>query len=249
MTKFECEAYLLKNVFSALTAITNEATIHLNKSRIWCCVTDEPKVSMCYFELLPKFLQSYTPPEEEEERFTINIVDVSKYIKKLGKKEKVIVEFETDKLRIKSIEKELHERTFPTFQHIEEAKPISLNYHNRVKITTDAIDRVLSRAGTIAEAVVFELNPDDFIIHLQGNIPSIYYKTTFTKEHESLIKIECNGKAIAKYGLIYLSDIFGACKGITDVVTLEFDNDTPLHINFAVLFGRLEYWLAPRIEE
>jgi DNA polymerase III sliding clamp (beta) subunit (PCNA family) len=68
---------------------------------------------------------------------------------------------------------------------------------------------------------------------------------------EAILELSCTEKseASATYSLTMLNDIVSQCKGMSDVVILEFGSNLPLRVEFGLLCGMLEYYLAPKVEE
>ena len=74
-------------------------------------------------------------------------------------------------------------------------------------------------------------------------------RTEFPKSCEDVLGFEVKEASRASYDLSYLSEIVRGAGALSDVVTWNYSTDLPVRLDFELpRGGRLEYYLAPRIE-
>ncbi|MEE8323550.1 MAG: hypothetical protein V3R57_08010, partial [Candidatus Bathyarchaeia archaeon] len=86
-----------------------------------------------------------------------------------------------------------------------------------------------------------------FIITASGYLGSVTIDVG--KESEEILDFDVKEASKAMFSLSYLSSMIKSASKISDIVTIEFSNDMPVRLNFELpQSGRLQYYLAPRIE-
>ena len=102
-------------------------------------------------------------------------------------------------------------------------------------------------AATVSDHIQFETADDTFSIKASGDLGSVTIDVG--KESEEILGFEVKEASKSMFSLSYLSEMVKAASNVSDIVTIEFSTDMPVRLNFELpQSGRLQYYLAPRIE-
>ncbi len=124
-----------------------------------------------------------------------------------------------------------------------EPKVPSLELPAVVELTVEDFKKVVGLAEKISDAVVLQTDGEAFVMEAQGDMESIRATFSFDK------LVDYNGGvARSRFGVEYLKNFCKAAKP-EDVLKIHLGNDYPARFIFDGDDVRVEYILAPRIEE
>ena len=100
--------------------------------------------------------------------------------------------------------------------------------------------------STVSDHIQFEITHKKLVMRASGYLGSAAVEVGTDSEDLLSLSIKENSKAT--FSLNYLSETIKAASTVSDVVTLEFSKDMPIRLTFEMQEGKLQYYLAPRIE-
>jgi len=242
----------LKRAISAISSLVDEATFKFTKEGMSCKVLDPARVGMGHVQYPPISFKRYVCDTDTE--ITINLTELDKCLKNVGKDEDIELGLELNKLllnivgtRYKNIMK--IKTLEPTSDDLASKDTPRLRYEAEVKMTIDGFSRGVEDVRIVSDAITFFVDKSKFEMSGEGVLGT--QNPSFVKgQTESLLslKVDENVNVRTTYPLVYLDDILAGTKGVSDIIILEFGNNMPLHISFGLISGVLEYWMAPRIQ-
>ncbi len=242
------EAKLLKDMFSAISTLIDEATFNLTPDGIKLRAMDPSRVAMVDFEWQKTVFDEYSCSEPT--KLSVNIGEMLKLLKRAGKEESVemTLEEKTGRLRITIRGKYVRTFNMPTLEPTEEDVPTPrVTFNAKAKITTDGLRQALEDASLVSDHVRIEMDPEKLVLNATGDIMGANIE--LKKGSDSILDLETNETSKATFSLSYLSEIIGAAAAISDIATIEFSTDMPLRLDFQQpKDGKLTFYLAPRIE-
>jgi len=240
------EAKLWKNLMSAISTLIDEATFDIDEKGIKLRAMDPSHVAMVDFEWSKTIFDEYHC--DETTKLCININEMLKLLRRVSGGESL--ELELEKARLKMILRSKYTRTFrmATLEASSEEVPTpKISFNSIMKITSTCIKDAVNDASTVSDHIQFETTNDAFIMRASGHLGSVTIEVD--QESEEVLNLEVKKDSKAMFGLNYLSEMVKAASTLSDIVTLEFSTDMPIRLNFEFpQSGRLQYYLAPRIE-
>ena len=120
-----------------------------------------------------------------------------------------------------------------------------IEFDAEVKVKADALQDSFKDAALISTHVLMCVENDSFAVKAnssKGNMHNIY-----ANGNKSLVSLKAQQETRAMFPLDYLVGIIKAASSDTDV-TLKLKSSAPVEISYQIGEGKLQYFLAPRIE-
>lgn len=242
------DARLWKNLIGAIATLVDEASFDADVEGIKLRAMDPSHVAMVDFEWPKTIFEEYVC--DEPTKLCINISEMLKLLRRVGGDESINLELEENTARLKMTLKSKYTRVFrmATLEPSTEEVPTpKISFNSTVKITTTCMRNAVDDAATVSDHIQFETAEDTFIINASGDLGSVTIDVG--KESEEILGFEVKEASKAMFSLSYLSEMVKAASNVSDIVTIEFSTDMPVRLNFELpQSGRLQYYLAPRIE-
>lgn len=242
------DARLWKNLIGAIATLVDEASFDADAEGIRLRAMDPSHVAMVDFEWPKTIFEEYVC--DEPTQLCINISEMLKLLRRVGGDESINLELEEETARLKMTLKSKYTRVFrmATLEASTEEVPTpKISFNSTVKITTTCMRNAVDDAATVSDHIQFETADDTFIINASGDLGSVTIDVG--KESEEILGFEVKEASKAMFSLSYLSEMVKAASNVSDIVTIEFSTDMPVRLNFELpQSGRLQYYLAPRIE-
>jgi len=122
-----------------------------------------------------------------------------------------------------------------------------LSFNARVKMIAGSLRDMIEDSQAISDNVKLESTGEKFIVNSSGELSSATIE--LEKGSEALLDLEVKEPSKATFNLNYLAEIIKAGATTSEVVTVEYSSNMPVRIQFEMpQQGRLQYYLAPRIE-
>jgi len=238
----------IKDVFSAISTIVDEATFDVNPDGMSLRAMDPSRVAMVDFLIQKTAFDEYNATEKT--KICLNINELLKLLKRAGKDEPVEMSFDTETGQLKIVIKGRYTRSFnmPTLETAEEEVPTpNIPFNAKVTMTTEGLHQALDDASLVSDHVRIETDGEKILMNAKGDLMGANIEVQ--KGSESLLSLDVKEPSKATFSLSYLTEIVKAAKATSDVVTIEFSKDMPIRLDFKLQYdGRLIYHLAPRIE-
>jgi proliferating cell nuclear antigen len=242
------DARLWKNLIGAIATLVDEASFDADVEGIKLIAMDPSHVAMVDFEWPKTIFEEYVC--DEPTKLCINVSEMLKLLRRVGGDESINLELEEKTARLKMTLKSKYTRVFrmATLEPSTEEVPTpKISFNSTVKITTTCMRNAVDDAATVSDHIQFETSDDTFTIQASGDLGSVTIDVG--KESEEILGFEVKEASKSMFSLSYLSEMVKAASSVSDIVTIEFSTDMPVRLNFELpQSGRLQYYLAPRIE-
>lgn len=242
------DARLWKNLVGAISTLIDEASFDADAEGIKLRAMDPSHVAMVDFEWPKTIFDEYVC--DEPTKLCVNISEMLKLLRRVGGDESINLELEEETGWLKMTLKSKYTRVFrmATLEaSMEEVPTPKISFNSMVKITTTCMRNAVDDASTVSDHIQFETVEDKFTMHASGDLGSVTIDVD--RESEEILGFEVKEASKAMFGLNYLSEMVKAASNVSDIVALEFSTDMPVRLNFELpQSGRLQYYLAPRIE-
>ncbi len=240
------DAKLWKNLIGAISTLIDEGTFDIDKNGIKLRAMDPSHVAMVDFEWPKTVFDEYNC--DTPTKLCINISEMLKFLKRIGRNESLELSLDPQ-ARLNMVLKGKYIRTFnmATLEPITDAIPApKISFNAIAKISTSCLKNAMNDISTVSDHIQFEVIPNKLIMRSSGYLGSASVEVGTDSEDLLSLSIKENSKAT--FSLNYLSQTIKAASSISDIVTIEFSKDMPIRLTFEMQEGKLQYYLAPRIE-
>jgi len=243
------DAKLWKDLMTAISTLIDEATFNITPNEITLRAMDPSHVAMIDFAWPKTSFEDYIC--DQPTKLCVNISEMLKLLRGVGSGESIELFIDEQSGRLNMQLKGKYTRTFSlaTLDTVgEEAPTPKITFNAKTKLTTEVLKQSMDDASTVSDHVSLEASADKLVIKATGDLGSA--KIELDKTSEALLGIEVKEEAKATFSLSYLTEIIKAASTTSDVATMEFSTNMPIRLDFELpQGGRLQYFLAPRIEQ
>ena len=239
------EPRLLKESINIIADLVTEVTLRVDKDKIEVVAIDPASVAMVEYKLLSSAFVEYSVPVPQE--LAINLDHLKQILKRSKATDTVTIALDEAKQRLTIILKGGNTKTFniPLINIEENEQQIpNLDFKTKVSLPSEKFDEAVEDMNIVSESVALNVHPDKLYFRAESNLKDAQVEMPSTEETVIIL----DGDAISsKYSTEYLKKIAKASK-LSDSVSLEFDNDYPLRVEYKLLDKlRLSFILAPRV--
>ncbi|MDR0797217.1 MAG: proliferating cell nuclear antigen (pcna) [Nitrososphaerota archaeon] len=243
------DAKLLRDMATAISILVDEATFKIDTEGLKLRAMDPSRVAMIDFAWPTTIFEEYVCTEPT--KICINISELLKLLKRAGRDESVelLLDDKTGRLQVKITGKYARNFTMPTLEASEEEVPTpKITFNVKAKSTTIGLSQAIEDAQLVSDHVRIEADSEKLVLTATGDLMGA--TITLQKCSDALLDLEVKEPSKATFSLSYLSEIIKAASATSDIATIEFSNDMPIHIDFQQIKdgGKLTFFLAPRIE-
>jgi len=242
------DAKLLRDMATAISILVDEATFKIDAEGLKLRAMDPSRVAMIDFAWPKTIFEEYVCTELT--KICLNISELLKLLKRAGRDESVELSLDdkTGRLQVKIMGKYSRNFTMPTLEASEEEVPTpKITFNVKAKSTTAGLSQAIEDAQLVSDHVRIEADPEKLVLSATGDLMGA--TITLQKGSDALLDLEVKEPSKATFSLSYLSEIIKAASATSDIATLEFSSDMPVHIDFQqIKDGKLTFFLAPRIE-
>ena len=240
------EPGLLRDSISIISDLVNEGRFEVNKDGIELIAMDPANVGMVIFKLLSSCFVEYkvTAPV----KLAINLNNFKQILKRAKPNDLLTLETEESNL-LKVTLKGTDTRTFSLpIIDIEdsEQKAPTLKFPVTIKTDSARIAGAIEDVDIVADSVLFEADADSFLLSAKGDLTRATIE--IKPDKATTIHADEKRKYRAKYSIEYLKKMIAGGK-LADSVTIQFDNDYPLKMEYKAIDKlQIAFILAPRVE-
>ncbi len=242
------DARVWKNLLTAISTLIEEADFEISSDTIKLRSMDPSHVAMVDFELPSSAFENYSCSAPLKIRMNMN--SMLKLLRRVGSDEHLDIAYDEGTKKIEMVLKGKMTRKFtmPTLEPSEEEVPTpKLNFNARVKMIASSLRDMIEDSQAISDNVRLESTAEKFVVNSSGELSSATIE--LEKGSEALLDLEVKEPSKATFNLNYLAEIIKAGATTSEVVTVEYSSNMPVRIQFEMAQqGRLQYYLAPRIE-
>ena len=237
------EPKYLKDSIAIISELVTEARFKITPNAIELVAMDPANVAMVIFKLLSSCFTEYDVKEEQE--IALNLGNLKQILRRAKPNDMLSLELKDNKLRIQL--KGTSTRTFslPIIELEERDQKIpQLTFPASIKTTTDILNDAIEDVDIVADSVAFEAEPKKLTIKAEGDLSHAHIEIP----GDESTKIQAEEKVTSKYSIEYLKKMTLGAK-LSDEVTIQFNKDYPLKLDFIELDKvLLSFILAPRVE-
>ncbi|MBI4152171.1 proliferating cell nuclear antigen (pcna) [Candidatus Woesearchaeota archaeon] len=240
------EPKYFKESISIISDLVTEAKFKVTSAGLELVAMDPANVAMVIFKLLSSsFVECKVKGTEE---LAVNLNQLKQILRRAKSDDTVTLETTDDaKLTIQFKSNTTRSFSIPTLDLDEKEQkvpeltfPLSVTTHS--SILADSIDDV----SVVAESVTFLGEAKMLSVKAEGDLSKAFIE--INADENTVIKAAGDAKHKAKYSLEYLKKMAAAGK-MADQVSLQFNNDYPLKLEYKVTDRLLmSFILAPRVD-
>ena len=239
---------LLRDMFSAIAILVDEATFNVDLEGIQLRAMDPSRVAMVDFQWSKDVFDDYQC--DQPQKMCINISELLKLLRRASREEVIEISLNPENARLQISITGRYTRTFnmPTLEPQEEEAPTpKITFKVQAKITTDGLRQAIEDAQLVSDHVRIEADNEKLVLNATGDLMGANIE--LKKGSDTLLDLQVQEPSKATFSLSYLAEIIKAASASSEIATIEFANDMPIHIDFQQpKEGKLTYYLAPRIE-
>ncbi len=238
---------LFINSIATIGELIDEGIFKLEKDGISFIAADRAMVAVVDFKISSTAFEKYEL--DVEQSIGLNVTNFLSVLKRCGSGDKLSLSLQDNKLEV-LIENSSKRRFVVPLLDLskEEVPPIDqLEFTAKAIIKPDVIQSGIEDAEIIADAVLFEISGNKFIMKAEGDVSKA--ELELERGNEALIDLKADGEIRSRYPLGYLKKMIKASK-IADSVSIQFGQDYPMKLEFkAGDKASLTMILAPRVSE
>ncbi|ABL87616.1 monomeric archaeal DNA polymerase sliding clamp [Pyrobaculum islandicum DSM 4184] len=233
-------------IVDSISVLVEEASFIVRSDGLYLRALDASRTAMVDLSIPKEAFEEF--PEVEELRIGLNFKDLKKVLRRIKKGDKISMEIEEGRVRIKLVGKSVRSITIPTIEVVSEDLPTpKVVFTAMVKTASDVLASAVKDADAIADEIKFEANEEALLMKASSDKGEVEVK--LDKNSELVYEFDVKEPASARYSLEYLVDIVGKTSKISDIVTIELATAKPLLLTFDIpAGGKISYFLAPRVE-
>jgi len=235
---------LLKVPIGVISELIDEGIFDIKKDVFEFVSTDRAMICMVDFKLFSSAFDEYEV--EKDYSIGINIETLADILSRVKKKDKIVWEYNNNKIIITLSNLAKRRFEIPTLDLTRESLPdiSQLKFNSKVTIESSLFAEAISDIDLVAESVVFLNDDEKFIISGTGDVSSAQLEI----KKEDAIEFETTEHSRARYPLDYIKKI-AKIKSLADNLTIEFSTDYPCRISTKILDKvYISFIVAPRIE-
>ena len=234
---------ILKNSLEAITELIDEAVLQVKKNGLEILASDRSVVAVVDFFLSSKAFSEYDSSQRLD--VGLNLLSLLQILKRAKSDDKVVLRIDNEKIQI-ILEGETERKfTLPIITiGTEDVPDISkLEFKANLELSSEQIVDAVNDANLVGDYLIFVADNEQFRMRSSSDTSST--ETFIAKDR---LKMELQEPARARYSLEYLKKMAKAAK-LVDKVQLGLSNNYPLKMNFESPDVRLQFILAPRVED
>jgi proliferating cell nuclear antigen len=240
------EPRYLKDSISIISDLVNEATFKVTPNAIELIAMDPANVAMVVFQLLSSSFVEYNVTEKVE--LAINLGNLKQILRRAKPNDMIILELEDNKLKVQLKGKNMRTFHLPIIDLEEkEQKVPQLTFGTTINTHSTVLNEAIEDVDIVGESVSFIAHPEKFTVQAEGDLS----KASIDVNKDDITDIQLTGgnpPLKAKYSIEYLKKMIAGSK-LADKVTVQFNNDYPLRIDYKAMDKvSLSFILAPRVE-
>ncbi len=241
------DARLWRNMLAAISTLIEEADFNAAPEGIKLRSMDPSHVAMVDFEWNKSAFEEYTCLQPTKIR--LNVSDIVKKLRGAGQ-EPLEMSYDENTKKLSMVIKGKWKTTFtlPTLDPGDEEVPTpKIAFNTKIKMISSSFKDIIDQIQTVSDNVRLETTPEKFTAEAVTELSGA--KIELEKGSDVLLELEVKEPCKATFNLNYLAEISKAGSMAAELVTLEFSSNMPVKLEYEMpQQGKLQYYLAPRIE-
>ncbi len=239
---------LFKDSIETISDIIDEGIFKVDKDGISLIATDRAMVAVVDFEMNKDAFEEYEI--DGNHKIGLNMPNLVSICKRIKPEDRLVLKLDSKDNKLNLIFKGLSERKFsvPIIDVSEDEVPPTddLDFPLSVEILSNVLKEGIADAEVVADSVKFRADKDFFGMRAEGDMSNTELKL-INGETENL-KIEGKEHVESRFPIDYLKRMIKASK-IAPRVKVNIGNDYPLRLEFGTEKVKMNFVLAPRVEE
>jgi len=239
------EAKYFKDSIAIISELVNEATFKIKPEGLEMIAMDPANVAMVSFKLLSSCFSEYKI--DKATNISINLNNLKQILRRAKPEDVLTLSLGEGKLEITLKSGTTRKFSLPLIDIDEkEKKRPDLKFPISIKTASWILNDAIEDVGIVGESVSFSANPEKMMILAEGDLSKA--EIEIMPDDKTRIDADTKDDIKAKYSVEYLKKMVAGSK-IADDVTIQFDKNYPLHLEFkAVDKVLLSFILAPRVD-
>lgn len=234
-----------RDVLTAASVIVDEATFRLFPEKMSLRMLNSSKVAMVELELPKTAFDEYQC--DVESKMCVGLNQLLKLLRHVEANENLELIFEGERLRITVSGKYKRSFTLPTFEPLEDDPPtIKTEYFAKAKMESVGLRQIIEDSGLVGDTITIDVGNDKIMFETAGDISSVTAECGIGSGF--LISLDVTSPAKATFNLDILTNVVKAASIVSEVVSLELTENSPLKLDFQLQQGgKMTFYFAPRI--
>ena len=240
------DASLFKKYVDGIAALVDEAEFLIDEKGLSLKATDPSQISLVDFELPKKAFKKFEI--KESTKLGVDLNYLNQIMSRAKASDSVEFSISEDKSKLSVVFSGKSRRTFsiPLLDIKTGELPLpKIDFDAEIKIKAEALNDSFKDANLISTHLILSVENDSFIVKAnssKGNMENIY-----TEKDDSVISLKAKTEVKSMFPLDYLSNTIKAASADTEV-TVNLKSNAPFEISYSLGEGKIQYFLAPRIE-
>lgn len=240
------EPKYLRESINIISELVSEGRFKVTSNGVELVAMDQANVAMVVFKLLSSCFVEYTV--EKDTDLCINLQNLKQILRRAKPNDALTLELGDDsKLHIILKGASTRKFSLATLELDEkEQKVPDLTFPVIITTSTDTLNDAIEDVGVVSESASFICEPDKLTVRGEGDFSKANIEIPASERTE--ISNDSSDPVRSKYSIEYLKKMILGSK-LTDKVTILFDKDYPLKLDFKEVDKvQLSFILAPRVE-
>jgi proliferating cell nuclear antigen len=229
----------------SLETILDEITFEASSDGIIIKGMDASRVAMFDVAFPSNLFENYECPKPT--KFTVNSTSISRLLKRATETDSLEPSLNEDSKKLAVSFEDVATRRF-SLRLLESGETQTcpkLKYTTKVVLKTKQFLQFLLDADLITDYVKLMADAKHFTVESIGDLG----EATLELNKDRLVALDCPQPQKEHYSLSYMLQIVKILADVCETVTLNWDTDMPLLVEFTLSPpGRLWWYIAPRIE-
>ena len=239
-----------KAILENVASLVDEATFTADSEGLALRVMDPSHVAMIDLSISKAFFEDYEIEGKPDIAFEVNQMLI--FFKRSGKDEIAELDYnsDTEKIHLSTRNKKwARSYDLKNLESFDEEVPApKITFNATLKVASKTLRDSISDLQPISDHVTLTATENDKLrLQSKGDWGTMTYD--LDKTSEDILSFESKEKEVkAMFSFSYISEMTKQGNLLSDIATVEFSTDMPIRLTYNLNAGKLEYYLAPRIE-
>ena len=240
-------ARYIVDLLKAIYAVADEGSFKITGEGMRFVAMDPAHISLVDFELSRMAAEEYECDEETE--MTVNLGQLLRLLRS-ARDQQITLSYnpEAKQLEVILVSPSRESRlSLSTLEPIESNPTIPrLSFEACARISSKAMKEAISDCFKVSDYVKVSISPEDLILAAGSELGKVEIR--FPRHGNAIYDIDAEKEARACFPLSYFEKIVKAGASVSDETVIELATNKPIKLGFPIPSGKLEYLIAPRIE-
>ena len=235
----------LKAIISAVSTLVDEATFVATAEGITFRGMDPSHVALIDISWPNSAFEKYEC--DGDVKFGVKIDELSKLIKRAGKKDKIAISVSEDNMLLVTINATKKYKIRMIESNAIDTPLPKITYDTKITMSVPAFDKILGDIDVVSEYLT--ISTEGTSSEFSGKGESGEVTLDVKKGDDGIKDITTSAPSTATYSLEYLNPITKAVGSAASDISCEYSGAKPLRLEFKVSnIGRIHFYLAPRVD-